>query len=920
MNEAESANRKRARFFFVLGVVTLSLFLLLLFAVGGRQRVTAASEGAQSSDGIWQDVNEATLRLTGERPIVPTAYRAVSLDWTALNSLLAEAPADLPQAASPALILSLPLPDGGYGRFQIYQSSVMHPDLAAKFPEIQTYAGIGIDDPTAIVRLDTTPKGFHAMILSGNGRVFIDPYSNSGIDLYQSYFASDFVPNLPADFEPDVVLASINEDLAKPEAIAGAISSGGQLRTYRLAVAATGEYTQYQGGTVPLALAEIVTAVNRVSGIYEREVAVKLELIANNEDIIYTDGATDPYSNNDGYAMLTQNQSNLDDVNVIGSANYDIGHVFSTGGGGIAGLGVICVAGQKAQGVTGLIDPIGDPFYVDYVAHEIGHQFNANHSFNGNASSCGGGRNGGTAYEPGSGSTIMAYAGICGPQNIQSNSDDYFHGISFDEIVSFSTVGSGNGCAAISSTGNTPPTVDAGVNYNIPLNTPFTLTGLATDPDGTASLTYNWEQFDLGPAGDPRFPSGNAPIFRSFSPTPSPSRTFPQISDIVNNTETIGELLPSYARTMNFRLTARDNQTPAGGVASAVMTVTAVSSTGPFLVTYPDTAVTPWTGNAAETVTWNVAGTNQTPISCANVKIDLSTDGGFTYPTTLLASTANDGSANVTVPNINSSTARVRVACADNIFFDISDANFTIQLGGGPTPTPIPTNTPTPPSLTVSKGVAPLGSVTAGDTLTYTIDVNNVGGSPASNTTVSDNFDVALVNPVCEEVPGNLLLTDVMIGSGSSVSYSCTARVDPSLLLEIVHTAVPSQIISGEAVTYTITISNSHSSLSLSNVQVSAPNVTGCTPALGTSQTLGPGASQTYTCPNNVINSPLPSTATVTGELTISNIASASDPDYNSGTPENSNMVQSQAIITASDTATVVLSDYFYMYQPVVAR
>ncbi|MCP4418398.1 MAG: hypothetical protein GY805_17405, partial [Chloroflexi bacterium] len=173
MNEAEQTNRGQTNFFLVLGIVSLTLFILLLFVAGGQQRVTAASVGAQSADAIWQDVNEATMRPAGEREIVPTAYRLISLDWTALNSLLANVP-DVPEGATEAaaeIVLSLPLPDGSYGRFQIYQTAVMHPDLAAKFPEIQTYAGNGLDDPTAYARLDTTPKGFHAMILSGNGRV-----------------------------------------------------------------------------------------------------------------------------------------------------------------------------------------------------------------------------------------------------------------------------------------------------------------------------------------------------------------------------------------------------------------------------------------------------------------------------------------------------------------------------------------------------------------------------------------------------------------------------------------------------------------------------------------------------------------------------------------------------------------------------
>jgi hypothetical protein len=575
------------------------------------------------------------------------------------------------------------------------------------------------------------------MILSGNGRVFIDPYTDDNISLYQSYFASDFIPNLPEDFDPDVVV----EDPANlihpegPPSINGAFTSGGQLRTYRLAVAATGEYTQFHGGTVPLAMAEIVTAINRVAGIYEREVAVTFQLVANNDLVVYTNGATDPYTNSNGGVMLGQNQSNLNSV--IGAANYDVGHVFSTGGGGIAGLGVVC-GGSKAQGVTGLGSPIGDPFYVDYVSHEMGHQFAGNHTFNGSTGSCSGGnRNGSTAYEPGSGTTIMAYAGICSPQDIQSNSDDYFHGISFDEIVSFTTAGAGNSCAAVSNTGNTPPTADAGTSYSIPLNTPFILTGSGSDVDGIASLTYNWEEFDLGPTGSPLAPSGNAPILRSFGPTTSPARTFPQITDIVNNTQTLGELLPSYARTMNFRFTVRDNQVPAGGVASDETTVTAVAGTGPFLVTAPNTAVT-WVGNTTETVTWNVANTNLAPISCANINITLSSDGGFTYGTVLAANTPNDGSADMLVPNMASSSARVRVSCADNIFFDISNTNFTVVPGGGPTITP--SNTPTPPTATNT----PTPTNTSTPTATATASPTpGPGGETLEFNPVADAFTMA---------------------------------------------------------------------------------------------------------------------------------------------------------------------------------
>jgi hypothetical protein len=461
-----------------------------------------------------------------------------------------------------------------------------------------------------------------------------------------------------------------------------AVPSGSELREYWLAVAATGEYSIFHGGTVPDAMAAIVTAMNRVNGVYEREVAIRMNLVANNDDVVFLDPATDPYTNNNGGAMLGQNQTTLD--NIIGSANYDIGHVFSTGGGGIASLAVTCKAGLKARGVTGLSSPTGDIFYIDFVAHELGHQWAGNHSFNGNSGNCSGGNgNPATAYEPGSGSTIMAYAGICGSQNIQNTSDDYFHGISYDEIVAYSTAGIGDTCAATSDTGNDPPVVDPGASFAIPIETPFELCGTASDPDADP-LTYNWEQFDLGPAGHPNSPSGNAPIFRSFPAAPSGCRTFPQLSDLLANTQTLGEILPTYTRTMHFRLTARDNRSGGGGVDFDQGTEVAVSDlSGPFLVTSPNTAVT-WTGGTAETVTWDVATTNLPPVSCAAVDIVLSDDGGTTYPHVAVAGTPNDGSQTIVVPGSMPSTteARLKVRCAGNIFFDISNADFEVIDAG----------------------------------------------------------------------------------------------------------------------------------------------------------------------------------------------------------------------------------------------
>ena len=449
--------------------------------------------------------------------------------------------------------------------------------------------------------------------------------------------------------------------------------SGSTLHTYRLAVATTGEYTQFHGGSVSSSLGAVVTAVNRINEIYERELSVNFTLVGNNDQLIFTNGSTDPYSNNDGFDMLSENTSTINSI--IGSSNYDIGHVFSTGGGGIAQLRAPC-GSYKAEGVTGSGSPINDAFWVDYVAHEIGHQMGANHTFNGTAGSCSGNRSSSSAYEPGSASTIMGYAGICGSDNIAYNSDDYFHARSQAEVASF-TGGSGSSCGTHNSTGNQIPVVSAGGDFTIPQQTPFALTGSATDSNGD-SLTYNWEQYDLGASSAPGVDNGSGPIFRSFPALTSGVRTLPLLSSLINNTSPpLGSVLPSTSRVLDFRLTVRDGR---GGVANDDTRIQVTANAGPFVITSPNSALH-WTGGTLQQVLWNVADTDQFPINCANVDILFSADNGLTFSNTLLSTAPNDGSASVLVPNADVSQARIKVACSDNIFFDISDTSLTVTEG-----------------------------------------------------------------------------------------------------------------------------------------------------------------------------------------------------------------------------------------------
>lgn len=648
----------------------------LLFVLSFLLSFSSYNFSQSFSSTMWTDVDEASIELVGEKLINPLIYRTLKLDIQNLNQILNTAPKEkIVPLKNSNTIINLPDPKGGFNSFYFVESPVMEEELAANFPEIRTYVGQGIDDPYAWVRFDFTPHGFHAMIRTINGSYFIDPHNQGDIEHYISYYVKDFVRE--GDERTCEVFTDPNILDEMAFLLDGGIDTpiGPQLRTYRLACATTGEYTQFHGGTVQLGLAAVVTAVNRVTGVYETELGIRMVLVANNNLIIYTDPNTDPYTNNSGSTMLGQNQTNLD--NVIGSANYDIGHVFSTGGGGVAGLGVVCRAGLKARGVTGLPQPIGDPFYIDYVAHEMGHQFAANHTFNSSVSGCVSQRNASTAYEPGSGSTIMAYAGICSPQNLQNFSDPYFHVASFDEIVAYTNFGSGSGCPVVTATGNNAPvvTVPAG-GFTIPINTPFALTGSAVDPDGHP-LTYSWEQFDLGPAGHPNTPSGDAPIFRVFNPVTVPTRTFPRLQNLLNNTQTIGEILPSYTRNLKFRLVARDNRPAGGGVDYAQVNFSVTATAGPFLVTYPNTNVS-IPGFSNVTVTWDVANTNAAPVSTSQVNILLSVDGGQTYPYTLASNTPNDGSEMVMLPDHQTTQARVKVEAVGNVFFDISNVNFSI--------------------------------------------------------------------------------------------------------------------------------------------------------------------------------------------------------------------------------------------------
>ncbi len=489
------------------------------------------------------------------------------------------------------------------------------------------------------------------------------------------------------------------------------IAVGTTHRNYRIAIATTFEYTQsYGGGTVAGTVSSLNTWLNGANLIYERELSIHLNLV-NNTDVIYSadrgfTATTDPYDNANVGTMLDQVRPNLRDN--VGEANYDLGHVLGTlgvtGGSGIAFVGVACsnsnynsLGAIKGGGSILLGGTVGNVTALGVWVHELGHQFGANHNFNGSLGNCSGSnRSAANSFETGSGSTIMGYSGTCGADNITYSRDMRFHAKSYEAINNY--IAGGGICFVGAATGNNPPTINGGADFTIPKNTPFILTATGSDVNGDA-LTYNWEQIDAGGTLYPQngtsasytdaFDSSTTrPIFRPLPSTSSPSRTFPSLNyilnysndppDLINNLQT-AEQLPRIGRTLNFRVTARDNRLNGGGVNDDSVVISVEGSSGPFIVKSLN-AFANLTGNSTQTVTWSVNNTNVAPVNAANVKISLSTDGGQTFPVILAASTPNDGIQAVTLPNINTAMARIKIEALDNIFFDISDANFAIAL------------------------------------------------------------------------------------------------------------------------------------------------------------------------------------------------------------------------------------------------
>lgn len=638
---------------------------------------------AQGEYILWSDMNTAPNMQKANQEFDIINERIVQLDRVELKKALVNIPQEFTSAArnNPHYI-KLPLPNGNLESFEIVESSVMSPKLAQKFPSIKTYAGKSVTTPGTSVRFSTTVKGFNAIIHTPEGTALIIPYAQNSLDYYTSFYKKDISFNLDQlDFSTSFCgthaldeISDIDEISAETTNFTGAKSVVQNLSVYRIAVATTGNFYNASGGTDETVLARIVNVINSTNSIFERDAAVRFQLIDDNELLLFSNPATDGYTNGDTGALLGENTGNINAalISVGGAALYDIGHVFGTNAGGLASLGSVCES-FRAQGVSSTFGNFSGALFYHIVSHEIGHQMNATHTFN----YCGGNENASTGFEPASGSTIMSYAGAGCDAWLQPVSDPHFHHNSVERILQFS---SATTCQTIVPTTNNTPVAEIPMEggFYIPISTPFELTGEGTDEDGD-QVFYSWEQSDIGPATPlGTQASGEAPLFRVFPPTESPTRIFPQIDKILTNSFDPSEVLPNYSRDMNFTLLVRDMNVDAGAVDMASISFKATSQAGPFQVMWPNSFADTLEAGKYTEFNWDVANTTGELVNCQSVDIFLSTDNGQNFDIVLAEGVPNTGSAFATIPDIETTDARIKIKGAGNIFFDVSNSRHVI--------------------------------------------------------------------------------------------------------------------------------------------------------------------------------------------------------------------------------------------------
>lgn len=666
----------------------ISFILVLLFSF---------SLPASADNSIWQDIKSVSNKSVESdmQPYQKARMLKLSLNTMAyaLEAMARENLSYRFATVESSRNIALPLPDGSMIEVELVYESLLENSLKTAYPAMKTYRVLPSAEIVSGI-IDMTSQGFHAMLQTSKGKtIFIDPVKNKE-NTYVSFYKDDQRKHSNENYSCGVNKKNpltglyfkenkeeLKQSLAQSQAqsIKKSASSEGLL-VYRIAIAATGEYTEKHGGTVEGALAAMVTTLSRINQVFEKDLGIHLSLVANNDAIIYTDADSDPYSGNpsdSNYSkeLMKQNQSNLDAV--IGSANYDIGHLFSTRGGGLASIAGICNQDKKGQGVSGISNPINDTFNLDFVAHELGHQLGATHTFNGNQGLCAGAtRTSETAFEPGSGSSLMSYAGYCAADNLQSKTDAMFHIGSIQQIRALARTSEGN-CGLLRHSLNRPPIVKAGKNYVIPTRTPFELTGKATDPDAD-TLVYSWEQLDAGESSQANEDKGDNALFRLYMPSNSVTRSFPSLESLINHKVVRGEKLPEKQRKLNFSFVAQDNHHVAQ---SDDMVVEVYPTKTRFSLYLPRSQ---YSRGDTHKILWNVGGTNESPIRCDNVNISLSTDGGYNFPVILEENVPNTGVVWLTIPATMplSKSARFKINCSNNIFYAISYRNFEVAERG----------------------------------------------------------------------------------------------------------------------------------------------------------------------------------------------------------------------------------------------
>lgn len=628
--------------------------------------------------------------MQGER--IPTTSNVKSyyaLDLEMMRSQLANAQ-ETGKNAVPVEI-KIPTLNGKVERFAVYSSPVVVKSLADRY-QLGSYIGVGIDDPTAYLRFSLAPNDFQSMILKNGVYEFIEPQNKEksvyGVLPKSNKDDSSFKCHGESLLTKDQISKLGNSRDFSNQAYNFSKNSDQKFRTYRLAISVTGEYTQFFGG-VPKALAAINATMTRVNGVFEKDFAIRL-LLQDFPQLIYTDPNTDPYSpGSEGAQGAWSEQVQTTLTNVIGNAAYDIGHLFgASGGGGSAGdIGNVCRNAAASNDDTskgsaytspGSGSPQGDAFDIDYVAHEMGHQFGAWHTF------AHGIHSGSIAHmEPGSGSTIMGYAGITSA-NVQMHSDPYFHAVSIFQVQNYVNTQS---CDITTPINNAPPVIAALVDKTIPKGTAFVLTANATDPQNDP-IIYTWEQYDGATSAVTNVTANSTqgPKFRSIAGSNLPYRYFPKFSMVMSGnlgSQSEWESVSNVARTMNFRVTVRDNNSDVAQQQTQVgaQKIT-VHANGPFKITS-----TKVYNNAQGPLTWDVVGTNAAPFNVANVKIDYTTDNGATW-TVLKESTENDGSEDFSFSSFATNTAlKVRISAIGNVFYAVAPVTVSaIVLCDGTAP------------------------------------------------------------------------------------------------------------------------------------------------------------------------------------------------------------------------------------------